>query len=678
MIRFEHVTKIYKRNKVALKDINLTFDHTGMVFIVGESGSGKTTLLNLLGLLDQNTQGDIFFDSINFSKMRNSQKDRFRNQHIGIVFQDLNLIDELTIKENILLPAYLQSKTISNEEISNMMSSLNLHESLDDYPSNLSGGERQRIAITRSLTKETSIVIADEPTGSLDEMNALKVMSLLKTISSNRLVVVVTHQMSLAKQYGDRIISLEKGKVVDDTKVGKDNQKTIELNAIDIPRKYHLPFSISFKFARKWFTYQFGRMVFSLLTFFLTLTALLVALTINQFDSMDAMKNGLKQEGITYLKVQKTPVPHQSLSDSMFSYDEIDMLHTYFDESEYIETRYSQGISQTIRINGGSGSVENYTSITEEQIDLFRFELYGALPDDTSLETNVVITNRIAYQLNWLTEETYHDALSFQSIMDNHLLTVNFIQGNDTYKYDFTIKGILDTKYEFPDPLIDNSTYNFKFEHDLDYGLHSTLFFGQAVTDIILSIDKDHIGSIEPDKIVNNIYTLTRDNGYERALEFKQHFNPDDIQVISRLDYSLHLINEAKKTLIQVSLFLGVLFLVTAVVTFIGFIHNMIVNKNNSIRIMRSLGARYKDMNVIFLIQGVFIALTSTIVSTILAYITGIWINNGIAKNMYVLIPLVNPIIWLPIVIFAVTLLVAYLITSIELKHTFNKHKVIG
>ena len=136
MIRFEHVTKIYKGNKVSLKDINLTFDHTGMVFIVGESGSGKTTLLNLLGLLDQNTQGDIFFDSINISKMRNSQKDQFRNQHIGIVFQDLNLIDELTIKENILLPAYLQSKTISNEDITNMMSSLNLHESLDDYPKN--------------------------------------------------------------------------------------------------------------------------------------------------------------------------------------------------------------------------------------------------------------------------------------------------------------------------------------------------------------------------------------------------------------------------------------------------------------------------------------------------------------------------------------------------------------
>ena len=129
-----------------------------------------------------------------------NDQDVFRNQHIGIIFQGLNLIDELDIQENIVLPTQLQQKMVSTEEIIEQLRKVNLNESITDYPKFLSGGERQRVAIVRALLKESSVIIADEPTGSLDEKNANNIMALLKDISQNRLVVIVSHQLQLAEK----------------------------------------------------------------------------------------------------------------------------------------------------------------------------------------------------------------------------------------------------------------------------------------------------------------------------------------------------------------------------------------------------------------------------------------------------------------------------------------------
>lgn len=284
MINFENVTKVYKNQKTALSHIHMNLPDTGMVFIVGDSGSGKTTLLNMLGLLDIPTSGRVLFNDLDITNLSKNDQDVFRNQHIGIIFQGLNLIDELNIQENIVLPTQLQQKMVSTEEIIEQLRKVNLNESITDYPKFLSGGERQRVAIVRALLKESSVIIADEPTGSLDEKNANNIMALLKDISQNRLVVIVSHQLQLAEKYGDRIIYLEKGKIIEDKVIHELPLKTVTQNN-DIIHKYHLPFNVSFKFAYKWFTYKFSRMIFALMTFFLTLSSFILALTIYNFNN---------------------------------------------------------------------------------------------------------------------------------------------------------------------------------------------------------------------------------------------------------------------------------------------------------------------------------------------------------------------------------------------------------
>lgn len=678
MIRFENVTKKYKNShKTALKTINLSFSDNGLVFIVGESGSGKTTLLNLLGLLDSPTDGNILFDSVNTHQLSNSQKDGFRNQNIGVIFQNINLIEELTIKENILLPVQLQQKSKTDEEILTQLETLNLEENLNDYPRYLSGGERQRIAISRALSKDAKVLIADEPTGSLDEKNATNIMEMLKSVSNDRLVIVVTHQTNLAKRFGDRIIYLDHGKVIEDKII---NEKTETKEAIEeavLNKEYKLPFNVSLKFAYKWFAYKFGRMFFALITFFLTLMCLILAWTIYQFEDHQAMRNGLENEGVKYIKIHKKPYPGQTISDLMFTYTEEDILKNLFDESEYIATQASHGIAQTISINDGYGTVENYATVTETKVDLFGFTLIGHLPDDDSLSVEVVITNMIALELGWLTQDSFYDYEAFQDIIDNRILIVNFVQGNNVHRYDFTITGVIDTKYEFPNPLIDNSTYQRMYEDELNYGLHSTLFFGNQMYEFILNIDKEGIGSIGPNKATKQYYVSLQNEGYYRAIEFQEALGDDIVLVNARLDYSLHRINEMKNMITQVALVLGGVFLLTSFITFVGYIHNMVLSKEGSIRIMRSLGMRFRDMNTIFILQDLFISVVSVLLATIASLILGYYINQSIKTNIHVLIPLVNPTIWIPMLTLLATFAFAFIITYLQLKRTYSKTRVV-
>ncbi len=675
MINFENVTKVYKNHKTALSYINMNLPDTGMVFIVGDSGSGKTTLLNMLGLLDIPTSGRVLFNDLDITNLSKNNQDVFRNQHIGIIFQGLNLIDELNIQENIVLPTQLQQKLVSTEEIIEQLRKVNLNESITDYPKFLSGGERQRVAIVRALLKESSVIIADEPTGSLDEKNANNIMALLKDISENRLVVIVSHQLQLAEKYGDRIIYLEKSKIIEDKLIHEPPLKSITQNN-DIIHKYHLPFNVSFKFAYKWFTYKFSRMIFALMTFFLTLSSFILALTIYNFNEITAMQNGFQNENVTYVMIQKVPSPNLVMNDLMFTLTEKSELKSFFDESNIIGTLYNDGIAQTILDNGSDGVIQGYTNVSLTQVNEFGLSLVGRLPVDHSLTTEVVITNYIAYQMGWLNESNYHDDTVLQSIIDTRTLDINFIDGNDLHKYTFTIVGIIDTNYKLPDQTIENSTYQFMYENDLKFGLHSTLFFGIDMVNFITELDQN-IGNYGADKVAYQLFVTVKDGGYRRALEYQKIMGESNVWVNSKLDYSLHMIKEFKNVVLQVSLVLGIVFLLTSLISFVGFIHNMVVNKETSIRIMRSLGTRFKDMNFIFLIQDAFLAIFTTGLSTITALIAGHFINQSIATNIYVIIPLVNPTVWIPMVILIITFCFAYLITFTELKRTYSKTKVI-
>lgn len=219
MIRVNGLTKVYKSIKkdkcVALNNVSFTLDDNGFVFIIGKSGSGKTTLLSILGGLEEMTDGVIDVDGIAINNYNEKHLVEYRNTTVGYIFQDYHLIDELTIKENIGISLSLQGEK-DDAKIKKALENVGLSGYENRYPKELSGGEKQRVAIARALVKNPSIILADEPTGNLDSKITEQILSLLKELSKDRLVLIVSHNLNDAAEYADRIIELSQGEIIND------------------------------------------------------------------------------------------------------------------------------------------------------------------------------------------------------------------------------------------------------------------------------------------------------------------------------------------------------------------------------------------------------------------------------------------------------------------------------
>lgn len=216
MIIFHNVSKSYSGHKV-LKQINLKIPDSGLIVIEGPSGCGKTTLLNLLsGLID--FEGDIQVDNRHIALMNKKEMDEFRLKKYGFVFQDFKLFENETVLNNILFPLDVISSSPKESKINkcqSLISMVGLKQSIKQKVMKLSGGEKQRVAIARALVNSPKIILADEPTGALDSKNAEEIMKILEKISSRSLVIVVSHDEELAKEYADQIIKMEDGRIKD-------------------------------------------------------------------------------------------------------------------------------------------------------------------------------------------------------------------------------------------------------------------------------------------------------------------------------------------------------------------------------------------------------------------------------------------------------------------------------
>ena len=232
MIKVQDLTKIYKSknrtNCIALDHVSFTLPDNGMVFVLGKSGSGKSTLLNLLGGLDGFEFGEIFFENERLSKFTKYDFYDYRCRHIGFVFQDFHLLEELTVEENIALVLDLESAE-HGDLIVNALKKVGLEEYASRYPRELSGGQKQRVAMARAIVKNPEVILCDEPTGNLDADNSRQILNLLKEFSKTKLVIIVSHNIPDAETYADRILELRDGQIIRD-EVRRDGYA----NAFDI------------------------------------------------------------------------------------------------------------------------------------------------------------------------------------------------------------------------------------------------------------------------------------------------------------------------------------------------------------------------------------------------------------------------------------------------------------
>ncbi|MGN0218441.1 MAG: ABC transporter ATP-binding protein [Bacteroidaceae bacterium] len=222
MLRTENLTKVFRTEEVettALNGVNIEVKDGEFVAIMGPSGCGKSTLLSILGLLDNPTGGNYFLDGEEVGHLREKDRTRFRKGRIGFVFQSFNLIEELTVEENIDLQLrYLGiGKKERRERVLEILRKVNLSQRAGHYPQQLSGGQQQRVAIARAVVGKPRLILADEPTGNLDSKNGLEVMELLSSLhAEGSTIVMVTHSQHDAA-YADRIINLFDGEVVENT-----------------------------------------------------------------------------------------------------------------------------------------------------------------------------------------------------------------------------------------------------------------------------------------------------------------------------------------------------------------------------------------------------------------------------------------------------------------------------
>ena len=222
MLKLENITKIYEGKnfkQIALNDVTLAFRNNEFVSILGPSGSGKTTLLNIIGGLDKYTYGNLIIDGVSTRKYKERDWNNYRSKKVGFIFQSYNLINHQTVLSNVLLSLNIAGKP-KKESIKlakKVLKDVGLENYIKKKPKELSGGQMQRVAIARALVTNPDIILCDEPTGALDSQTSIQIMELLKEISKEKLVIMVTHNVTLANKYSDRVIALNDGVITYDT-----------------------------------------------------------------------------------------------------------------------------------------------------------------------------------------------------------------------------------------------------------------------------------------------------------------------------------------------------------------------------------------------------------------------------------------------------------------------------
>lgn len=213
----ENIHKTYGKGDLAveaLKDCNLEIEEGVFYAIIGKSGSGKSTLLHILGGLDKPTDGKLYLEGESVFDLKDKELAILRRRRIGFVFQSFNLLQEHTVVENILMPIYLDNKDPDMEHFNDVIDTLGIEDKLNYYPDELSGGERQRVAIARALVSKPAIVLADEPTGNLDENTGNEVLNLMRESAEKfgQTIILVTHDMDIARE-ADRIVTIANGRI---------------------------------------------------------------------------------------------------------------------------------------------------------------------------------------------------------------------------------------------------------------------------------------------------------------------------------------------------------------------------------------------------------------------------------------------------------------------------------
>lgn len=362
ILRLVDVTRVYEtkegRKIVALNKVTTSFKRGEFVAVVGKSGSGKSTLINILGGLDTPTKGDYFLEGNNIARIKEGQWDAIRNEKIGFIFQEYHLIEYLSVYKNVEIALKYQHSTSRkgrDAKIKDVLTRVGLIDHIHKLPGQLSGGQRQRVAIARALVKDPAIILADEPTGALDHKTSENVIELIKGLSKERLVIVVTHDRGIANEHATRIIELTDGRFTSDL-IREDIPQTYQ-NTYKKTQPTNLSIRDKFELTLRKLSSQWLRTFFTALSLALafSFTILFSGMERGISESYDAYFEALnKANSYAFSLVPTDPVV------STTDYDEAtaDLMNAYDAQFADINSEVISGYSPDVALSQTTGGIE--------------------------------------------------------------------------------------------------------------------------------------------------------------------------------------------------------------------------------------------------------------------------------------------------------------------------------
>ena len=343
MLEIKKISKVYVTDdlkQVALDDVSVNFRNNEFASILGPSGSGKTTLLNIIGGLDQYDKGDLIINEVSTKKFKDRDWDSYRNHRVGFVFQSYNLISHQSVLKNVELALTLSgvSQSERTKRAKKALKDVGLEKHINKRPNQLSGGQMQRVAIARALVNDPDIVLADEPTGALDSETSKQIMEILKKISNDKLVIMVTHNPEIAEKYSTRIIKLKDGKIIDDSNPydGKINTKETLENEIKKSNKTVMSSKTAFSLSLNNLMTKKGRTI---------LTAFAGSIGIIGIALIMSLSNGLN----SYIKqVEEDTLSSYPLTLDKTTVDQMTLMETLLKNNEDINTKFDKVYSNNI------------------------------------------------------------------------------------------------------------------------------------------------------------------------------------------------------------------------------------------------------------------------------------------------------------------------------------------
>ena len=343
MLEIKKISKVYVTDdlkQVALDDVSVNFRNNEFASILGPSGSGKTTLLNIIGGLDQYDKGDLIINEVSTKKFKDRDWDSYRNHRVGFVFQSYNLISHQSVLKNVELALTLSgvSQSERTKRAKKALKDVGLEKHINKRPNQLSGGQMQRVAIARALVNDPDIVLADEPTGALDSETSKQIMEILKKISNDKLVIMVTHNPEIAEKYSTRIIKLKDGKIIDDSNPydGKINTKETLDNEIKKSNKTVMSSKTAFSLSLNNLMTKKGRTI---------LTAFAGSIGIIGIALIMSLSNGLN----SYIKqVEEDTLSSYPLTLDKTTVDQMTLMETLLKNNEDINTKFDKVYSNNI------------------------------------------------------------------------------------------------------------------------------------------------------------------------------------------------------------------------------------------------------------------------------------------------------------------------------------------